>query len=229
VKVLLGTVLALVALAVAPAASAGPRLSGVVLPAAGDLKVTKLVVRAAPSTRAGRVVVLHQFRDDYRWQVILALRARKIDGKVWYQLSLPMRPNNTLGWAPAAALDLHSVQNKIVVSLGARTIRVMRGSAVLLSGRVAVGAPGMETPLGRFYVTARFVPDDSFLGVYAVETSAYSRLTEWPGGGKVGIHGTSRPDLLGQAVSHGCIRVSNTTAAALRRLAPLGTPISVVR
>ena len=86
----------------------------------------------------------------------------------------------------------------------------------------------METPLGHFYVTARFVPNDPFLGVFALETSAYSKLSEWPGGGVVGIHGTSRPDLLGQAVSHGCIRVSNATAAALRRLAPLGTPIRVV-
>jgi lipoprotein-anchoring transpeptidase ErfK/SrfK len=34
--------------------------------------------------------------------------------------------------------------------------------------------------------------------------------------------------LLGQAVSHGCVRVSNATAALLRRWAPLGTPISIV-
>jgi lipoprotein-anchoring transpeptidase ErfK/SrfK len=41
----------------------------------------------------------------------------------------------------------------------------------------------------------------------------------------VGIHGTNEPQLLGQAVSHGCVRVSNTTARALKRFAPLGTPI----
>jgi Uncharacterized protein conserved in bacteria len=77
-------------------------------------------------------------------------------------------------------------------------------------------------------VAARFVPfNDSFLGVFAVETSAYSKLTEWPGGGVVGIHGTSMPQLLGQAVSHGCVRVANTTAAALVKLAPLGTPILI--
>ena len=90
---------------------------------------------------------------------------------------------------------------------------------------VAIGAPGMETPLGHFYVQARFVPDDPFLGVFALETSAYSKLSEWPGGGVVGIHGSSAPQLLGQAVSHGCVRVSNQTAEALRRLAPVGTPI----
>jgi lipoprotein-anchoring transpeptidase ErfK/SrfK len=93
---------------------------------------------------------------------------------------------------------------------------------------VAIGAPGMETPLGHYYVAARFVPyQDPFLGVFAVETSGYSKLTEWPGGGWFGIHGTSEPQLLGQAVSHGCIRVANTTALKLRQYAPLGTPIVI--
>ena len=45
----------------------------------------------------------------------------------------------------------------------------------------------------------------------------------------VGIHGTNLPWLLGQAVSHGCVRVSNAVATRLRRLAPLGTPIDIVR
>src|SRR5207247_1998205 len=111
---------------------------------------------------------------------------------------------------------------------GLRRIELFRDGKRLLFAKVAVGAPGRETPLGEFYVTARFVPDDPFLGAFALETSAYSRLTEWPGGGKVGIHGTSKPWLLGQAVSHGCVRVSNQTALALKRLAPVGTPISIV-
>jgi len=87
---------------------------------------------------------------------------------------------------------------------------------------------GARLRSGNYYVTARFVPDDPFLGVFAVETSAYSRMTEWPGGGLVGIHGTSAPQLLGQAVSHGCVRIANATAVLLRTYAPLGTPISIV-
>ena len=96
-----------------------------------------------------------------------------------------------------------------------------------MRGRVAVGAPGRETPLGSFFVAARFVPDDPFLGVFALETSAYSKLTEWPGGGLVGIHGTNLPQLIGQAVSHGCIRVLNSTARGLERLVPVGASITI--
>ena len=97
-------------------------------------------------------------------------------------------------------------------------------------GIVAIGRRGAETPLGRnFYVRSGFVPTDPFFGTYALETSAGSSLTDWPDHGIVGIHGTNRPELLGQAVSHGCIRVDNAVATRLRTLAPLGTPIDIVR
>jgi len=65
--------------------------------------------------------------------------------------------------------------------------------------------------------------------VFAFETSAYSKLTEWPGGGLVGIHGTDEPWLIGQAVSHGCVRMTNQAALVLKRLVPLGAPITIVQ
>jgi lipoprotein-anchoring transpeptidase ErfK/SrfK len=139
-----------------------------------------------------------------------------------------MRPNGRRGWVPAEAVDLRPVAGRIVVRRNARTLELYRTGRLIYRTRVAVGAPGMETPRGHFYVTARFVPRDSFLGVFALETSAYSKLSEWPGGGVVGIHGTSKPWLLGQAVSHGCIRVSNAAALILKRHAPVGTVIDIV-
>ena len=86
----------------------------------------------------------------------------------------------------------------------------------------------MPTPLGLFYVVAKYKPADTFLGSFAFETSAYSSLSEWPGGGIVGIHGTPLPWLLGQAVSHGCVRVANEAILKLKPLVPVGTPIRIV-
>jgi lipoprotein-anchoring transpeptidase ErfK/SrfK len=158
---------------------------------------------------------------------MLAVRkATGSDGNVWYRVSVPMRPNGTYGWIPANTVSLRPTHSQIVVNINARTIDIYRFGKHKWHGKVAVGAPGRETPVGHYFVAARFVPyRDPFLGVFAVETSAYSKLTEWPGGGVVGIHGTNLPQLLGQAVSHGCVRVSNTTAEHLRTLTPLGTPI----
>ena len=201
----------------------------VALPAAGDLVAPSVVARSAPSANASRVLVLHQFRPDFRQQEVLAIGAKVgADGELWYRLSLPMRPNNTTGWVSSRQLDLHHVANRIVINIAKRRMQVLRGNNVLYATTVAVGRPGMETPTGHYYVQVRFHPDDSFLGVFAFETSAYSKLTEWPGGGVVGIHGTSAPQLLGQAVSHGCVRMSNEAALVLKKLVPLGTPITIV-
>jgi lipoprotein-anchoring transpeptidase ErfK/SrfK len=201
-------------------------------PAAGDLVSNTLVVRAAPSKDAGVVRVLHEFRKDFRLQIVLAVRQMKRRHRArWVQLSLPGRPNGGRGWVPRAAVELHRAQRRIVVLRGARRLQVRRISdgRLLLSAPVAVGMPGAETPLGRnYYVSARFVPRNAFFGSYALETSAYSRLSDWPGGGVVGIHGTDRPRLIGQAVSHGCIRMFNRDVDRLRRLAPLGTPIDIL-
>ena len=200
-------------------------------PAAGELLHT-VAVRAAP-TRTARVVrVLQRFRPDAQFQIVLAVGSRRgPDGERWYRLSLPGRPNGGRGWVRAQVVDVQPVRNRIVVRLGARTLEVRRvaDGRVLLRGPVAIGRPGAPTPLGRdFYVQSAFIPQDPFYGVFALETSAYSRVTDWPSD-VVGIHGTDQPQLLGQAVSHGCVRVSNDVARRLARLAPLGTPIDVVR
>jgi lipoprotein-anchoring transpeptidase ErfK/SrfK len=204
----------------------GPKIASA-FPAAGDLLVHSVPVRKAPDPHARVIKVMHAFRPDYRPQEMFAVRkGTGSDGKVWYRISIPMRPNGTYGWIPADTVSLRPTHNQIVVNLRRRTIDLYRFGKRKWHGKVAIGAPGRETPIGHYYVAARFVPyHDPFLGVFAVETSAYSKLTEWPGGGVVGIHGTSLPQLLGKAVSHGCVRVSNTTARHMKALAPLGTPI----
>ena len=201
-------------------------------PAAGDLVNNTVVVRAAPRKRARAVRVLHEFRKDFRLQIVLGLaQARGPHRGRWVKLSLPGRPNGGRGWVPRAAVEIHRARRRIVVLRGARQLQVRRISdgRILLKAPIAVGKPGAETPLGRnYYISARFVPKNPFLGSYALETSAYSRLSEWPGGGVVGIHGTDLPRLIGQAVSHGCIRMLNRDVDRLHRLAPLGTPIDIL-
>jgi len=198
-------------------------------PAAGGLLVDKVPVRATPSPHGRVIKTLMQFRDDYRIQEVYAVKAAiGTDKRAWYKISIPMRPNGTMGWIPARTASLSPTVAEIDVHRASRTIDLYSHGAHVWHAIIAIGAPGMETPLGRYYVAVRFIPyDDPFLGVFGVETSGYSRLSEWPGGGWFGIHGTDMPHLLGQAVSHGCIRVSNLTATKLRQYAPLGTPIVI--
>jgi lipoprotein-anchoring transpeptidase ErfK/SrfK len=212
----------------APAVQAVDRVPAS-FPAAGYLTVEAVTVRAEPSYDGRRVTMLHDFRRDYRPQVVLGTASsRDAEGRLWLRVRLQLRPNGTTGWIPAPSAALRPMRDLIVVHRGARTIDLLRDGRALVHAPVAIGAPGSETPLGEFYVTARFVPNDRFLGVFAFETSAYSKLSDWPGGGVVGLHGWADTSVLGRAVSHGCIRVSNDTAAFLRDRIPVGTPIRVV-
>jgi lipoprotein-anchoring transpeptidase ErfK/SrfK len=204
----------------------GPKIVSA-FPAAGEMVVHSVPVRKAPDPHAPVIKVMKAFRPDFRPQVMFAVRKTTgSDGEVWYRVSIPMRPNGTYGWIPAKTVSLSPTHSQIVINLNRRVIDIYRFGKHKWHGLVAIGAPGRETPVGHYFVASRFVPyHDTFLGVFAEETSAYSKLTEWPGGGVVGVHGTSLPQLLGKAVSHGCVRVSNTTARHLKSLAPLGTPI----
>jgi lipoprotein-anchoring transpeptidase ErfK/SrfK len=198
---------------------------------AGTINIPQLLVRSAPSGRAPVLAKLSEFRpQDYRPRYVLAVETKKVNGKVaWYKITVPGRPNGRTGWVAASQVSIHSMPWQVVVYRGSRVIQLWKGDKLLYTNRVAVGAPGMETPVGLFYVTVRFKPvQEPFLGAFAFETSAYSKLSEWPGGGVVGLHGWNDPSVLGQAVSHGCIRISNSTAAFLRDRIPLGTPIRVV-
>jgi hypothetical protein len=200
----------------------------------GTIAWHQVVVRARPTPTAARVAVLNQFRPDFRPQYVLALAERRnaAGDPTWYRITVPGRPNGRTGWVRAAALDLQPVQKRLVIYRGARRFEFWDGDRLVRAGRVAVGKRGAETPLGVFYVTWKFDPDIdpewSILGAYAFETSAYSKLTDWPGGGIVGVHGTPWPSLLGQAVSHGCVRMSNENIQFLRSRVPLGTPVKIV-
>ncbi|HEY8763118.1 MAG TPA: L,D-transpeptidase, partial [Solirubrobacteraceae bacterium] len=71
-------------------------------------------------------------------------------------------------------------------------------------------------------------PDPGGLyGPVAFGSSDYSVLSDWPGGGVIGIHGTNEPFLIPGRPSHGCIRVQNPAVAQLWRLMPIGTPLLI--
>jgi lipoprotein-anchoring transpeptidase ErfK/SrfK len=218
-----------------PASTAAARASQVSVVGSGTLDRRQVVVRAKPSPTAARVAVMKQFRPDYRPQFVLALsqRTTRAGKPTWYRISVPGRPNGRTGWVPAASLELRPVQKRLIIYRGAKRFEFWDGEKLVRAGRVAVGARGAETPLGLFYVTDKFNPaidpEWAILGAYAFETSAYSKLTDWPGGGIVGVHGTPWPWLLGKAVSHGCIRLHDRNILFLRSRVPLGTPVKIVR
>ena len=109
-------------------------------------------------------------------------------------------------------------------------LTLLRNGRRVFSAAVGVGLPQWPTPRGSFFIRNKLVRFRSaFYGPVAFGTSARSPvLTDWPGGGFVGIHGTNRPDLLPGAVSHGCIRMRNRDILRLSRLLLVGTPLRII-
>jgi lipoprotein-anchoring transpeptidase ErfK/SrfK len=151
-------------------------------------------------------------------------------GRVWLKLNLPIRPFGQTGWVPEESVDVRPTEKRILVDRSARRITVYRGSRRIFSARVAVGRPDRKTPLGNFYVAAKYRPPmNALVSGYALELSAPAGLPDFLKGGVVGIHGTPATWSIGKSASNGCVRVTNATVFRLKRIVPLGTPVKVVR
>jgi lipoprotein-anchoring transpeptidase ErfK/SrfK len=232
---LIGVMCALVAV---PAAAAGgtttsapSAIASITVVGSGAITWTGVAVRTRPDRSAPVIKTMSQFRPDFRPRVVLALS--QLDdpatGKpAWYRITIPGRPNGRTGWIPAASVSLKPIDRWLVIYRGSRKFEFYVNGKLTRTGKVAVGRPGMETPLGLFYVQAKFDPTWPVLGAYAFETSGYSKLSDWPGGGVVGVHGTNAPELIGQAVSHGCVRLYNMDIQYLRSVVGVGTPVKIV-
>jgi L,D-transpeptidase catalytic domain len=187
-------------------------------------------VRAAPDAGAERVDRLRYRTEDGLPEVYLALRSRLVDDAEWLRIRLPGQPNGRTGWIPRDALGpLTRLTTYFEVDRRRLRATLYEGGERVWRSRVGVGAPGTPTPKGRFYIRQRLrnLGGSPLYGPWAFGTSAYSVLSDWPGGGVVGIHGTDQPQLLPGRVSHGCVRVPNAAIRRLARLMPIGTPVRI--
>lgn len=150
----------------------------------------------------------------------------------WLQVLLPERPNGSTGWIRAAGVRITQNRYRITVELGAHRITVYDGPNVMMQEAVAVGAPATPTPLGTYYTRVLLqAPDpNTVYGPFAYGLSGHSEvLTEFDGGdAEVGIHGNDDASVLGQSVTHGCVRMSNDGITKLSTILPLGTPVQIV-
>jgi lipoprotein-anchoring transpeptidase ErfK/SrfK len=107
---------------------------------------------------------------------------------------------------------------------------------------VAIGKEGWETPVGKYHVEEMVVHPD-FLKydnsvtparpIKRIPPGPLNPLGErWIGfahgeGWTLGFHGTPNPELIGQAVSHGCVRMRNADVVKVYDRVQVGTPVLV--
>ena len=213
----------------APAAPAGlgpDDLLGYIATPQGDPAVYQSASSNAPSVEIGPVTA---FGAPTTFAVVGDPTS---DQNPWIEVLLPTRPNGATAFVPRFSVTITKTPMRIFVELGAKTLRVEQDGAEVLTTTTAIGTSENPTPVGASYVTELIDNEDpgGAYGPYAFGLALHSEtLSEFGGGdGQVGIHGTNQPDKIGQAVSHGCVRMTNGDVEKLVGLElPLGVPVFI--
>ncbi len=144
-------------------------------------------------------------------------------------------PNPPQMTVPSPAVTPVEESIRLVVQRGKRRVVVYRGATMLAKYPIAVGKTGWETPIGDFKVLTKEENPifKSFKTGMIIEAGPDNPLgVRWIGiwtDGKtqLGFHGTDQPELIGKAVSHGCIRMHNKDVVALYNFVEMGTIVTV--
>jgi lipoprotein-anchoring transpeptidase ErfK/SrfK len=194
--------------------------------------IEEAAIRARPATSSRPLARTHLATEDGFPEVYLALASvTDARGREWIEVRIPGRPNGRTGWVTRAVLGEFRVTHWLVeIVRRSRRLYAYYNGKLQLSAPVGVGKPGTPTPAGHFYIREIFkLARGNAYGPYAMGTSDYSTLTDWPGGGVVGIHGDlGEPKLVPGDPSHGCVRMHDGDLSRLASRLTLGTPVHIV-
>ena len=186
---------------------------------------------AAPNETSRVVGRLRALTPEHVPHVVFLSRGLiDAQGRYWVRVPLPALPNGKLGWIPRDAVgSFEEVDTHLVIERAKLRATLFKRGRPIFRTIVGVGQPRWPTPAGRFYIRERLTGfTDPIYGSLAFGTNGRSAvLTDWPGGGFIGIHGTNQPEILPGRVSHGCVRLRNPAIRRLDRLMRVGTPVTI--
>ena len=123
----------------------------------------------------------------------------------------------------------------LVIKLSDRRVYMYQNDQLKTSYPIAIGREGWETPTGTYKVIQK-IPNPSWKHPFTGEIippGPENPLGErwigfWTDGTNyIGFHGTPNEETVGQAVSHGCVRMLNQDVLALFEKVAIGTAVIV--
>jgi lipoprotein-anchoring transpeptidase ErfK/SrfK len=197
----------------------------------GKVVVSSVAARKWPSPNAPVIATFPKVNPQGATQVF-DLEGSVLDsgGVIWFRALLPIRPNGTSGYIPAGSVRILQTSYRVVVNREKLRLTLWDGCRQVMKFKIGLGKESTPTPNGDFYIVSLLKPPlaGSVYGKYAYGLSAFSNaITDWRGGGVIGLHGTNDPSSIGNRKSHGCIRMYNWDISKLVRLLPLGTPVEI--
>jgi L,D-transpeptidase-like protein len=168
--------------------------------------------RVSARTDFGRRLVLSVTRRRGRWAAVPTFLVRNHE-RAWVRLDPGVFAVGRTTW-------------RLRADLSARTLRVLRGRRVVRTLRVSIGSAATPTPPGTYAVTDKLA-GARFGAAYGCCILALSGHQPRMPGGRLAIHGTDRPDLLGLPVSEGCLRAGDAGMRWLARTVPVGAQLVI--
>ncbi len=136
-----------------------------------------------------------------------------------------------LKWPPPSEQSI-----ELVLQLSERQLYVYRGETLATTFPVAIGRSGWETPTGTFEVSYMLENPgwtNPFTGAMMPPGPENPLGERWiafwtDGHNEIGFHGTPNHDSIGQAASHGCVRLHNEHIRELYDMVTPGTLVTVL-
>jgi lipoprotein-anchoring transpeptidase ErfK/SrfK len=127
-------------------------------------------------------------------------------------------------------------ETRLLLNLKKRRVFVYQGQKIIASYPVAIGRRGWETPTGQFRVIQMVrepVWEHPFTGQLVPSGKNNPLGARWigfwtDGANFIGFHGTPQENLIGRAVSHGCVRMRDRDIKALFERVQIGTSVIVI-
>ncbi|MGB3535452.1 MAG: L,D-transpeptidase [Microcoleaceae cyanobacterium] len=124
---------------------------------------------------------------------------------------------------------------RLVLRLSERRVYVYQNQQLIVSYPVAIGRSGWETPTGEYQVIQKIshpIWQHPFTGEVVPPGPENPLGVRWigfwtDGTNYIGFHGTPNEETVGQAISHGCVRMFSQDVLALFEKVQLGTPVIV--
>jgi lipoprotein-anchoring transpeptidase ErfK/SrfK len=133
--------------------------------------------------------------------------------------------------SPAAQVQAQPASGRlIVVSIPDRKLVLIEGGVAKRVYPVAVGKPSTPSPAGRFTIVRQVSnPTYSHNGKVVPPGPRNPVGSRWMGlsAKGYGIHGTNEPNSIGNAASHGCIRVGKADLQELYSLVAVGDAVEI--
>jgi lipoprotein-anchoring transpeptidase ErfK/SrfK len=208
-----------------------------VIAAPPDLPVTTIL-----KVRPGKVVRMHArpggkllFRvlpkTVYGRRLILSVTHRR---GAWAAVPTFLVPNGRRAWVRVdrRTFVLRRTRWRLSADLSARAVTVLHGAERVRTLRVAIGARSTPTPPGTYAITDK-LDGRAFgrsFGCCIIALSGHQpNVRTGSVDGRLAIHGTDRPDLVGARASQGCLRARDREVRWLMRTVPVGTQVTIRR